>query len=201
MLTAHLLRAHPQEEFGVGNVNVGYGIERLKMINCPAQYRYCWRHLPKRMNYSPGIENLDKRGRPSRKDRWLDLLEPACFHCGNRLDLTGDGQLRECQIRKQICDVCGVGWIRGWERHGPERPLESFANLRFIRIDRYTGLAIRDLNGIRDLREKLVPGPKVWPEDSYNFNLRQLCRDWRYVQPTWRLVPRFSFTSPVERSD
>lgn len=186
---------HPQEDFGVRNGNVGYGIERLGMIkSCQPNSRYCWRHLPKRMNYSSGIENLDRRGRPCKKDKWVELSEPVCLHCGDRLDLDKYGQ-SECRTCDKKCEICGFGELRGWQRHGPQRPLETYANIRFVKMG--SGLKIRDLNGIRDARQPLATEPRIWPENSSNFEVRQ---HWRacYRLDT-RHSRRFSFLSPVER--
>ncbi len=191
-------KTHPQKDFGVRNGNVGYGIERLRMIkSCRPYFRHCWRYLPKIMNYTPGIENLNRRGRPSRKDKWIELLEPICFHCGDRLDLAENGQ-SECRTCNKKCEVCGFGMLRGWERHGPQRPLETYANIRFISFG--PDLEIRDLNGIRDLRKPLPPEPGIWREGSILFEMGQHLRAWcSYV--AFKKCDHFSFINPVERSE
>jgi len=189
-------KPHPQKDFGVRNGNVGYGIERLLMIeSCQPYFRYCWRYLPKIMNYSPGIENLDKRGRPSRRDKWVELLEAICFHCGDRLNLEENGQ-SECRTCNKECEVCGFGMLRGWERHGPQRPLGTYANIRFIRFG--PDLEIRDVNGIRDLRKPLAPEPSIWRQGSVRFEIGQHLRVWcSYV--AFNKCDHFSFINPIER--
>lgn len=185
---------HPQKDFGVRNGNVGYGIERLDMIkSCEPRLRYCWRHLPKRMNYTSGIENLDKRGRPRRKDKWVELSEPVCLHCGDRLDLNKNRQ-PACRTCDEQCEICGFGELRGWERHGSQRQLKTYAYIRFVKLG--PDLNIRDLNGIRDPRKPLTE-PRIWPENSFIFEMRQL---WRASFPVdTGSNCRFCILSSVER--
>lgn len=189
-------KAHPQKDFGVRDGNVGYGIERLRMIKSSrATLRHCWRYLPRIMNYTPRIENLNILGRPSRIDQWVELLEPICFHCGDRLNLDENDQ-PECRTCNKECKVCGFGTIRGFERHGPERPLETHANIRFITCG--PELGIQDLNGMRDPLKPRAPEPSIWRAKLLGFETVQSWRAWRCVDA--KKCRRFSFLTSVKRS-
>ena len=196
-------RAHPREEFGVRDGNVGYGIERLRLIELSRpEARECWRSIPKKLVYTPGTESLGTSTThpPNKGDKWVVVRVPVCVHCCERSSRHENGSL-ECQVCKQECKVCGFSIGLNFERHGPERPLEDYANIRFVR--RFCNdfrLEMQDLNGIRDPRRR--PGQehknKIWRERSL------IAEFWQYVHIERALVPknqrRFSLYSDIHIS-
>ena len=144
--------AHPREDFGVRGKNAGYGIEHLYQIErCYPSKRYCWRHIPKRLNYICNDESSNPSSSKTTtlsKERWVDVKRRSCGHCGTRLSSNSKGK-SACPVCPKTCPICPSGMLTEYERHGPRRPLESYTKIRFIRR-RCTGFAleIRDLNGI-----------------------------------------------------
>ena len=145
--------AHPREDFGVRGKNAGYGIEHLYLIErCYPSKRYCWRHIPKRLNYICNDEISNSSSSKTTmlsKERWVDVKRRSCGHCGTRLSPNSKGK-SACSVCPKKCSICpSGGWLTEYERHGPQRPLESYTKIRFVRR-RCTGFAleIRDLNGI-----------------------------------------------------
>lgn len=45
--------SHPQAMFGLRNIDVVHDIECLKLLNRHPFQRYCWLHVPKRIEYAP----------------------------------------------------------------------------------------------------------------------------------------------------
>lgn len=137
--------AHPRSDFGIHGENVGYGIEYLFMIEKSVpDARYCWRHIPKRLNYT----STDGDQSPSSEEKWVETKQYICWHCGNELSRDSDGKTI-CPICHEECPICGFDNIDGFQRYGPRRPLESYSKIRFTsrRCMRFA-LEIRDLNGI-----------------------------------------------------
>ena len=118
-------RAHPQEEFGGGDGNVNYGIERLHLIEiCHLKARYCWRYIPKILNYTTPQQTI--------KDQWIMVMFLICIHCHERSSRHENGDWK-CPVCQEKYEVCRFGRELRYERHGPERPLEDYANVRFVR--------------------------------------------------------------------
>lgn len=163
-------RAHPRKDFGVRNGNAGYGIESLCVVETSIpEGRHCWRFLPRLFDYAAHIETpeVDSHNRKPPGDMWCVEERVVCCHCCGRASRDEKGKL-SCQTCNQQCDICGYVNIVHYERRGPPRPLETYANIRFVRYreTRYR-LAIRDLNGIRDHRRAPPKEPRI---------LRERCR-------------------------
>ena len=163
-------RTHPRADFGVRNGNAGYGIERLYVMEaCGPGVRFCWRYIPKLLDYTARIENpeVDNRDLPysaRSTDKWVSAYRATCCHCCGRLDHDQNGKL-SCPTCKKKCEACGFTMLLHYERHGPQRPLESYANIRFVRnLGTGYSLEIRDLNGIRHPDEPPPKEPKIWRE-------------------------------------
>lgn len=193
-----LQKAHPREEFGVRDGNVGYGVERLCLIETSLpKTRQCWRSIPKLLVYTPGTESLGISTALPEKggDKWVLVRVPICVHCCERLSRHENGSW-DCPVCKQECEVCGFSTDLVLQTHGPDRPLEDYANIRFVR--RYCHnfrLEIQDSNGIREPRRRPGQEPKIWRERSL------IAEFWQYIHIEKALVPknqrRFSLYSDV----
>ena len=194
--------AHPKEDFGVPDGNVGYGVERLYLIDaCAPQKRFCWRYIPKLLDYTSGIENLDGRGQKLLTDKWVCVSREVCNHCGNRL-VRDETDKFVCQFCAKKCEICGFGVFPNFERHGPRRPLESYAGIRFMRrMEKDYRLEIRDLNGIRDPQKPLPSEPKIWREQGFwaEYHQEYPALECRIHRVRTSRNP-FSLYSPVENS-
>ena len=195
-------RAHPKEDFGVPDGNVGYGVERLYLIHaCEPDARFCWRYIPKLLNYTPGIENLDGRGQKLLTDKWVCEYRKMCYHCGNRL-VSDETDKLVCQFCAEECEICKIWALPNFERHGPQRPLESYAGIRFVRRTKKDyRLEIRDLNGIRDPQKPLPSEPKIWREwgrwvEIFQEYMAVECLVHKFIISR----NRFSLYSPVDNS-
>ena len=92
--------------------------------------------------------------------------------------------------------------LPNFERHGPQRPLESYAGIRFERRMRKNDmLEIRDLKGIRHPRRPLPSEPKVWRERSHRAGFDQQYQALKCIVHPLRITRnRFSLYSPVDNS-
>lgn len=102
-------KAHPREEFGVRDGNVGYGVERLCLIETSLpKTRQCWRSIPKLLVHTPGTESLGISTALPEKggDKWVLVRVPICVHCCERLSRHENGSW-DCPVCKQECEVCG----------------------------------------------------------------------------------------------
>ena len=191
-------RLHPLEDFGARGKSVGYGIEALRLAQrSNPEARYCWRHIPKRLNY-----NLDNGSRQLEKwtdqtpleEKWVEIYEATCLHCGTRL-IRDENVEYACSVCREECSICHFAFMKSYKRQGPPRPFESYTKIRFIRR-RCTGYAleIRDLNGIQ--RNPLPPESSYWFErtpmfESAEHSLISGCLvPWKYR--------RFPLHSPVK---
>lgn len=187
-------RSHPIKDFGTMHGNIGYGIERLYLLHRHlSTIRFCWRHIPTRLNYTPAVKR-DGLQEPADTDTWVEVSVMSCMHCGTRACLDENGDYT-CAVCDEECAICGFGDVPGFERHGPQRPLESYSKLRFIRR-RNTGyqLEMRDLNGI----QKSEP-PK---EQSFWIERRQYWENMKHREVSRHLVRsderQHPLYSPVE---
>ena len=190
-------RSHPIKASGTQHKNVGYGIERLYLTyRYPSCIRYCWRHTPTRLNYTPAVKH-DGLQETDHTDSWIEVSVMTCMYCGSRACLDKNGE-HTCPTCREQCAICGFDDVPGFERHGPQRPLESYFKLRFIRR-RSTGyqLEMRDLNGIQ--KSELPKEGPCWIERS---------RCWesiRHDEVTRRVVQsdkrQYPLDSPVEIMD
>jgi len=175
-------RTHPRADLGVRNGNAGYGIERLYLMEaCGPDARFCWRYIPDLLDYTarieyPEVENHDLPPFARLTDRWVSAYRAICCHCCGRLDLD-DNDKYSCPACNKKCEACGFAKLVHFERHGPQRPLESYANIRFVRR-RATGygLEIRDLNGIRHPERPPPKEPKIWRERCFASEILQAVR-------------------------
>lgn len=163
-------RTHPRADFGVRKENAGYGIERLYLIEaCGPGVRFCWRYIPKLLDYTtqidcPEVDNRKLHYHARLTDKWVSAYRATCCHCFGRLDRDQNDKL-SCPNRNEKCEACGFKELLHFERHGPQRPLESYSNIRFVR-SRATGygLEIRDLNGNRHPDRPPPKEPTIWRE-------------------------------------
>lgn len=66
-------RSHPLQDFGIPGKNVGYGVERLYLLQGWApQGRFCWRHIPKRLNYTTT--------QVATEEKWVVVRHLTCLH-------------------------------------------------------------------------------------------------------------------------
>lgn len=196
--------AHSREEFGVRDGNVGYGVERLCVIEVSQpNARFCWRYIPKLIDYTAGEAKANTPPDPkSQKDKWVWRYRWICFHCGNRV-IRDENDKFCCPLCSQECEICGFHELSRIERHGPRRPFESVANIRFVRREEKNyKLEIRDINGIRRPKTLLPPEPKTWPERNLKFEMRQHYRVRKCLFHPLRVNHnRFSLYSPVDSSE
>ena len=180
-------RSHPKEDFGLEHGNVGFGIERLLMFSIPCRkYRFCWRYIPKLLNYTPSTDDLktDSNDDNNQVERWIEVPRHQCMHCSSKthVDQTGKRQCSEC---KQECEICGFREVSSFERRGPKRPFESFENLRFVKRAKHNYRAeIRDMNGLRRPGSQLHPESRIWKNGSLSNEFRQ------HVRAVESIVPR-----------
>ncbi|CAF9939351.1 MAG: hypothetical protein HETSPECPRED_001562 [Heterodermia speciosa] len=178
--------SHPKEDFGVEPGNVGFGIERISMLKIPCRkYRFCWRYIPKWLNYTPSTDDLkaDSNDDNNQVERWIEVPRHQCMHCSSKthVDQTGKRQCSEC---KQECEICGFREVSILERRGPKRPFESFENLRFVAIAKHGyRVEIRDMNGLRRPGSQLHPETRIWKNRNLFNQLRQQFRVKESVLP------------------
>lgn len=192
---------HAQEDFGVRGKNAGYGIEHLNLIErCEPMARYCWRHIPKRINYISNDDISDSNSsKPTilSRERWVEVRRRSCGHCGTRLSPNSEGK-SACPVCPEKCPICPSGLLSDYERYGPRRPLESYTKIRFVRR-RCTGfkLEIRDLNGISipnmALSAQTTTWSDTWPILDF---LDNLCISRFMVRKSARRFPLYGL---VER--
>lgn len=187
-------RAHPKEDFGVQDGNAGYGIECLFVIESMApMWRFCWRYVPSILDYSGHIVTAEhsssgRSRRKQQKEYWKTSQRAFCGHCFNKLEANDTNGALSCRHCKEQCIICGHLKHPIYERHGPERPLESYRNIRFVRRSKKDwDLEIRDLNGIRDPHKPPPPEPKVWKQESFWAELKQEGQAEESLVHSWRI--------------
>ena len=157
------------------------------MLEVPGRkFRFCWRYMPKLFDYTPSTDDLktDSNDDNNQVERWVEVPRHQCMHCSSKthVDQTGKRQCSEC---KQECEICGFREVAIFERRGPNRPFESFENLRLVSRMKYGYRAeIRDMNGLRRPGSQLYPESRIWKNTS-DFNEFQ--QHFRVMQS---IVPR-----------
>lgn len=193
-------QAHPKEDFGVRNGNVGYGIERLEISDFPIpEMRFCWRYIPRLLLYGSDVESekIEQDYPKPLQDTWTLTRRWTCLHCNNELTAFQAKKLR-CPICEIDCEVCRPLNLPYLQRLGPKRLLESYANIRFVRRTCTGGkFEVRDLNGIRHPERPLPKEPREWRQGSIVTDLRKHIRIAGYLIHRYRVGRnRFSLYSP-----
>lgn len=201
---AYCKQTHPSKDFGVLDGNAGFGVEQLYLIQSISPlWRFCWRFIPKMIDYNARTiaTMIGPQGGKQQKEHWKLETRLLCCHCFYKLEQT-DNSCRHC---KEQCRMCGYIKQPFYKRHGPERPLESYNNIRFVRrLDKLYELEIRDLNGIRDPRKPPPPEPRVLKfldiqaeADQHRDAKKSLFHSWRLSRNRFALYSDAEdFTDP-----
>jgi hypothetical protein len=130
---------------------------------------FCWRYIPRLWDYTARIESseVDNGDQKLLKDRWISAYQPIYCHYCSQINLDENNKT-SYQTRNKKCKACGSVNLLHLERHGPQRPLDSYANIRFVtrRVTEYS-LEIRDLNGIRHPRRFPPKQSRIWRERCF----------------------------------
>ena len=153
LMCAFCKTTHPPKAFGMLSTDVGYGIECLQLLlGASLITRYCWLHVPKRINYSPTFRDpeQEKWARSLPEDRWIVIVDLVCLHCGDRvLKDQKTGEYSSCPTCTQKCDICGYVEMYNFNRYGRERPLQSYKKIQFVkRRETDYMIEVEDRNGI-----------------------------------------------------
>ena len=193
-------KSHPKEDFGVRGGDAGYGIEHIFVRERSDSFgRYCWRHVPKRLHYDPAPdhhtpEDKDQGFKNPTTQRWKEVEEKACLHCGTRLNRDNKGK-DTCPSCHKLCPACGYIPIHGYQRYGPPRPFDSYTKIRFVRGRRQKcALEIQDLNGIR--REWLPRESSRWAAGGWLLEGVEYCVKMSFLY--FRGLRKSPLYSPVE---